>query len=200
MESFSGTTQHEPCPLARTSQLDALQEKHQLGGTDLDTARTARQAKGPFLQTLVPETVARTIPVQDLHSVSLPVAEDKQVPRQRGLVEQLLGACRQAVERAPQVDGDRCHEHPHRRRRHQHDLSSRTESSRRNDSVSNPGPSRTDQPRGRTTSNPEPSCTAPATAEPAAGQRTSVHLNDSEFPSAESMRAAVLPAPAEARS
>ena len=120
MESFLVATSDESHPLHRVpAESIPSSRRTNLGGADLHTAGTAGQTEGPFSSSMYQRRPARTIPVRDLHAISLAVAEDEQVAGQRILLQQLLGTGCQAVERAPQDHRHRSHEHPHGRRRHQ---------------------------------------------------------------------------------
>src|SRR3954469_24956409 len=97
-----------PLTSAPAAQIKAAQQSRQLAVVEFHAHLvTGRHFKDAFLKSLVPDAKPVAIPEQDLDPVLVTVDEQKQVPRQRVLVEGSLRDSHQPVETEADAGGRR---------------------------------------------------------------------------------------------
>src|SRR5262249_23639117 len=111
-----------------------------------------RQDKSSFLQALVENPKSILVPPQELDAVAASRTKHEQVARQRILIQVRLHQRRQRIESLAHVRRQRTDKNPSRQREAKHDGASKTVSSRRSSSASNPGLTRSTRPWRSTTS------------------------------------------------
>jgi len=111
-------------PPAGARQIDAAQQHRQLRIVKFEALIVARgtwQLKAADFQPLVPNAQAIVIPEENLDAIPAAIHKQKQMPRQRILLENLLSQAHQAIEAVSQVGGSSAEKDPDRGREAQHD-------------------------------------------------------------------------------